>query len=68
LQRFRNNKAEDLQDTIFLKGVKEKLSSLFSLCFDTAIDAEILCKQNTEVFLVMSEENNNKYFISSLIL
>ena len=38
------------------------------LCFDTAIDAELFCKQKTAVFLVMPEEDNTKYFIISLIL
>lgn len=38
------------------------------LCFDTAIDAEMFCKQKTAVFLVMPEEDNTKYFIISLIL
>ena len=37
------------------------------LCFDTAIDAEMFCKQKTAVFLVMPEDNT-KYFIISLIL
>ena len=27
------------------------------LCFDTAIDAEMFCKQKTAVFLVMPEED-----------
>ncbi len=38
------------------------------LCFDTAIDAEVFCRQKTAVFLVMPEEDNTKYFIISLIL
>lgn len=38
------------------------------LCFDTAIDAEMFCKQKTAIFLVMPEEDNTKYFIISLIL
>ena len=38
------------------------------LCFDTAIDAEMFCKQKTAVFLVMPKEDNTKYFIISLIL
>ena len=38
------------------------------LCFDTAIDAEMFCKQKTAVFLVMPEEDNTKYIIISLIL
>ena len=38
------------------------------LCFNTAIDAELFCKQKTAVFLVMPEEDNTKYFIISLIL
>ena len=29
------------------------------LCFDTAIDAEMFCKQKTAVFLVMPEEDSN---------
>ena len=37
-------------------------------CFDTTIDTEIFCKQKTEVFLVMLEDDNTKYFIISLIL
>lgn len=38
------------------------------LCFDTAIDAEMFCREKTAVFLVMPEEDNTKYFIISLIL
>lgn len=38
------------------------------LCFDTAIDAEMFCKEKTAIFLVMPEEDNTKYFIISLIL
>lgn len=38
------------------------------LCFDTAIDAELFCREKTAVFLVMPEEDNTKYFIISLIL
>ena len=38
------------------------------LCFNTAIDAEMFCKQKTAVFLVMPEEDNTQYFIISLIL
>ena len=33
------------------------------LCFDTAIDAKLFCKQKTAIFLVMLEEDNTKYFI-----
>ena len=47
----------------FLDSELEKI-----LCFDTAIDAEMFCKQKTAVFLVMPEEDNTKYFIISLIL
>lgn len=38
------------------------------LCFDTAIDAKMFCKEKTAVFLVMPEEDNTKYFIIFLIL
>ena len=38
------------------------------LCFDTAIEAELFCREKTAVFLVMPEEDNTKYFIISLIL
>lgn len=38
------------------------------LCFDTEIDAERFCKENSAIFIVMPEEDNSKYFMVSLIL
>lgn len=41
--------------------------SLF-LCFDTAIDSEKFCNEKSAVFLIMPEEDPNKFFMISLIL
>lgn len=38
------------------------------LCFDTAIDAEKFCKENSAVFIVMPEENPNSFFMVSLLI
>jgi Type IV secretory pathway, VirD4 components len=38
------------------------------LCFDAAIDAEKFCKEKVAVFLIMPEEDPNKYFLASLII
>ncbi len=38
------------------------------LCFDTAIDAEKLCRQKCAVFIVLPEENPNTYFMVSLLI
>ncbi|MDR0851771.1 MAG: type IV secretory system conjugative DNA transfer family protein, partial [Clostridiales Family XIII bacterium] len=38
------------------------------LCFDTAIDAEKFCSEKVAVFLIMPEEDPNKYFLASLII
>lgn len=38
------------------------------LCFDTAIDAEKFCKEKSALFIVMPEEDPNKFFMVSLII
>ena len=38
------------------------------LCFDTAIDAEKFCNEKSAVFVVMPEEDPNKFFMISLII
>jgi type IV secretion system protein VirD4 len=38
------------------------------LCFDTAVDAEKFCREKCAIFVVMPEEDPNKYFMVSLIL
>ena len=38
------------------------------LCFDTAVDAETFCKKKSALFLVMPEEDPNKFFMVSLII
>jgi type IV secretion system protein VirD4 len=38
------------------------------LCFDTAIDAEKFCSEKSALFIVMPEEDPNKFFMVSLIL
>ena len=38
------------------------------LCFDTAIDAEIFCREKSSIFLVLPEEDTTKYFLVSLFL
>jgi type IV secretion system protein VirD4 len=38
------------------------------LCFDTAIDAERFCNEKSAVFVVMPEEDPNKFFMISLII
>jgi type IV secretion system protein VirD4 len=38
------------------------------LCFDTAIDAERFCSEKCALFIIMPEEDPNKYFMVSLIL
>ncbi|MCL2342922.1 MAG: type IV secretory system conjugative DNA transfer family protein [Firmicutes bacterium] len=38
------------------------------LCFDTAIDAEKFCREKSAVFVVMPEEDPNKFFMISLII
>lgn len=47
----------------FLDSEMEQL-----LCFDTAIDAESFCKEKSAVFLIMPEEDPNKFFMVSLII
>lgn len=38
------------------------------LCFGTAIDAETFCKEKSAIFLVMPEEDPNKFFMVSLVI
>ena len=38
------------------------------LCFDTEIDAEDFCKQKSAIFVIMPEEDPNKFFMVSLII
>ncbi|MFA7075233.1 MAG: type IV secretory system conjugative DNA transfer family protein [Candidatus Izemoplasmatales bacterium] len=38
------------------------------LCFDTAIDAEKFCNEKSAVFVIMPEEDPNKFFMISLII
>ena len=38
------------------------------LCFDTDVDAETFCKKKSALFLVMPEEDPNKFFMVSLII
>jgi type IV secretion system protein VirD4 len=38
------------------------------LCFDTAIDAETFCNTKSAVFVIMPEEDPNKFFMISLII
>lgn len=38
------------------------------LCFDTAIDAEKFCREKSAVFIVLPEEDPNKFFMVSLII
>ena len=38
------------------------------LCFDTEIDAEEFCKQKSAIFIIMPEEDPNKFFMVSLII
>ena len=47
----------------FLDSEMEQL-----LCFDTAVDAESFCKKKSALFLVMPEEDPNKFFMVSLII
>ena len=47
----------------FLDSEMEQL-----LCFDTAVDAETFCKEKSALFLVMPEEDPNKFFMVSLII
>jgi type IV secretion system protein VirD4 len=38
------------------------------LCFDTEIDAEKFCNEKSAIFVVMPEEDPNKFFMVSLII
>ena len=38
------------------------------LCFDTEIDAESFCKEKSAIFVIMPEEDPNKFFMVSLII
>lgn len=38
------------------------------LCFETAIDAELFCKEKSAIFVVLPEEDSTKYFMVSLII
>ena len=38
------------------------------LCFDTEIDAEKFCNKKCAIFIVMSEESPNTFFMVSLII
>ena len=38
------------------------------LCFDTEIDAEEFCNQKSAIFLIMPEEDPNKFFMISIII
>lgn len=49
--------------TDFLDSEMEQL-----LCFDSALDAEELCRRQTAVFLILPEENPTTHFIASLIV
>lgn len=67
------NTAERSMQSVLFTALSRQNSFLDSkleqiLCFDTAIDAEMFCKQKTAVFLVMAVEDNTKFFIIFLIL
>ena len=49
--------------TDFLDSEMEQL-----LCFESALDAEELCRRQTVVFLILPEENPTTHFIASLIV
>ncbi|MCM1508581.1 MAG: type IV secretory system conjugative DNA transfer family protein, partial [Ruminococcus flavefaciens] len=38
------------------------------LCFDTAIDAERFCSEKSEIFVILPEEDQGKYFMVSLLI
>ena len=38
------------------------------LCFGTAVDAETFCNKKSALFLVMPEEDPNKFFMVSLVI
>lgn len=38
------------------------------LCFGTAIDAEKFCSEKSAIFLILPEEDQNKYFMVSLLI
>lgn len=38
------------------------------LCFGTAVDAETFCNEKSALFLVMPEEDPNKFFMVSLVI
>ncbi|MDL2232206.1 type IV secretory system conjugative DNA transfer family protein [Ruminococcaceae bacterium OttesenSCG-928-L11] len=38
------------------------------LCFDTALDTEIFCKEKSAIFLCMPEEDNTRHFFISLLV
>ena len=38
------------------------------LCFDTEIDAEKFCKEKSAIFVIMPEEDPNKFFMVSLLI
>ena len=67
------NTAEQAMQSVLSTALSRLNSFLDSeleqiLCFDTAIDAEKFCTDKSAIFLVMSEEDNTKHFIISLIV
>ena len=38
------------------------------LCFGTAIDAEVFCHEKSAIFIILPEEDQNKYFMVSLLI
>ena len=38
------------------------------LCFGTAIDAEIFCREKSAIFIILPEEDQSKYFMVSLLI
>nr|WP_294483534.1 type IV secretory system conjugative DNA transfer family protein [uncultured Ruminococcus sp.] len=38
------------------------------LCFGTAIDAEVFCREKSAIFIILPEEDQSKYFMVSLLI
>ncbi|WP_242940844.1 type IV secretory system conjugative DNA transfer family protein [Ruminococcus albus] len=38
------------------------------LCFGTAIDAEVFCRERSAIFIILPEEDQSKYFMVSLLI
>ena len=38
------------------------------LCFGTAIDAEVFCRERSAIFVILPEEDQSKYFMVSLLI